>query len=62
MQLGRCFMAKKYIFAYDRKIGKRVTHEILEGNIARSLVSGQEFKYIPGKGKKKSTKSKKKRR
>ncbi len=55
-------MAKKYIFAYDRKIGKRVTHEILEGNIARSLVSGQEFKYIPGKGKKKSTKSKKKRR
>lgn len=37
---------RKYIFALDKTILKRVPHK-LEGNIATSLVSGAKFKYIP---------------
>ena len=39
----------KYIFAYDPKIKKRVTY-ILEKGFARSLVSGNKFKYKKPKG------------
>jgi len=44
-------MVKKYIFAFDRAIKKRVTH-ILENGLATSMVSGTTFKYVPKRKKK----------
>jgi len=41
-------MVKKYIFAFDRSIKKRVNH-VLEKGIATSMVSGTSFKYVPKK-------------
>ncbi len=39
-------MENKIIFAFDRKIKKRVVHKVVNG-WAVSLISGSKFKYKP---------------
>jgi hypothetical protein len=38
----------QYIYAYDPKIGKRVVHVVKNG-WAVSLVTGNKFRYEPGR-------------
>lgn len=45
-------MAKKYILAFDREIKKRVPHTIDSQGYAKSMVTGNKFKYKPTKKRK----------
>lgn len=44
---------KRYIVAYDKKLGKRVVHTLSKSNVATSMVTGSKFKYKKSKGRKK---------
>ncbi len=43
-------MRKKFIYAYDPKIRRRVVHVVVNGK-AISLITGNSFKYNPKKKK-----------
>lgn len=42
-------MVKRFISAYDPKVGKSVPYEVNKDNVAKSIITNSKFKYNPKK-------------